>query len=827
MRSLRLLPFLLAGLALAACQSDEQKLAEHMARGDAYLEEEKYPEAIIEYKSALQIDPNQASAHWGLARAHQKNQQPREGFWELRETVRLDPANIEARLQFGQFSVLAGEFDEALKQADEVIAIEPARVRAHLLRAQTLEAKKRLEPAREAYAKALELAPGSDDEALAVNLLANFHNRRGEREQALPLYRRLTQVRPDFSSFRSLAGFLVQGREAPADAEEAYQKALEVAEADERALGYGSLAGYYLTHDRFDEAVKTLETGIEELEENLDLIYLLARFYNMRGEHDKADALVEQATQQKPDDPKPYLVLSTYHGRRGRLDKALEAAEKALQLDPESEEAQLRKAELLVDIGFRERDTTRIGEGRGLVEALLQKNPSHPGALVVKAKIEIAEGKPKEAVAALHSALDSRPDWAQAHFLLGSALALQGDRTASRTELARALELDAGLLEARKVLAQVHQDLAEHEYAVEEGRRYLGERPEDVATRITVAQSLVQLGRREEALKELESIPKEERGPRVLYAFGQMFLALGQPARSREFLEQADAAMPANSDILRALLALDSRENRFAESVTRIDAAVKSKPEDGRLQQLKGIVALASGRGDEAEEAFKKAIQYAPDDLTGYERLATYYGRTGRLPQALETYEQAATRHPDRAQLHYMLGVLYEYSGQHEPAIARYEEAIRKSPDLGEAKNNLAYLFAESGQNLDRALDLAQEAKALLPDSPNAADTLGWVLYKRGVPSAAISFLREAESGFEPGEPSLGVVRHHLALAYEANHEPEEARKIVARALGELEASEKDARAHNRPVGPEPTWAADMRTLLQRLDSAAAGTREG
>jgi tetratricopeptide (TPR) repeat protein len=302
-------------------------------------------------------------------------------------------------------------------------------------------------------------------------------------------------------------------------------------------------------------------------------------------------------------------------------------------------------------------------------------------------------------------------------------------------------------------------------------------------------------------------------------------MALGQFAKAREYLEEANAAMPGSADILRALLSLDSRDNRFADSVKRIDAAVASKPEDGRLQQLKGIVALASGQGEAAEEAFKKAIQYSPEDLSGYERLATYYGRTGRLQQAIETYEKAVQVHPERAQLHYMLGVLYEYSGQREPAIARYEEAIRKNPDLGEAKNNLAYLLAEAGQNLDRALDLAQEAKALLPDSANAADTLGWVLYKRGVPSAAISFLREAESGIDPGEPSLGVVRHHLALAYEADHQPEEARKTVARALAELEASEKDARARKQPAVPEPDWAADMRSLLERLD--AAGTKQG
>jgi len=58
-----------------------------------------------------------------------------------------------------------------------------------------------------------------------------------------------------------------------------------------------------------------------------------------------------------------------------------------------------------------------------------------------------------------------------------------------------------------------------------------------------------------------------------------------------------------------------------------------------------------------------------------------------------------------------------------------------------------------------------------MPDSPNAADTLGWVLYRRGIPSAAVGYLREAIGGLEEGTPEIGMVRHHLALAYEAFYE--------------------------------------------------------
>ena len=111
--SLRFLPLFVALLAVTACQSEEEKLAEHLSRADTYLEEEQYPEAIIEYKSALQIDPNSGAAHWGLAQSHVKNDEAREGFWELRETVRLDEGNVAAKLQFGQLSIIAGEPEEA------------------------------------------------------------------------------------------------------------------------------------------------------------------------------------------------------------------------------------------------------------------------------------------------------------------------------------------------------------------------------------------------------------------------------------------------------------------------------------------------------------------------------------------------------------------------------------------------------------------------------------------------------------------------------------------------------------------------------------------
>ena len=108
----------------------------------------------------------------------------------------------------------------------------------------------------------------------------------------------------------------------------------------------------------------------------------------------------------------------------------------------------------------------------------------------------------------LREAIDSRPNFAQAHYLLGSALAASGDTNAARGEVARALELDENIFEARRLLAQLHASLGEYEFAVEAGRLYLNQRA-DPAIRLLVAKSLAYLGRHDEALLAGRRIPED------------------------------------------------------------------------------------------------------------------------------------------------------------------------------------------------------------------------------------------------------------------------------------------------------------------------------
>jgi Flp pilus assembly protein TadD len=73
----------------------------------------------------------------------------------------------------------------------------------------------------------------------------------------------------------------------------------------------------------------------------------------------------------------------------------------------------------------------------------------------------------------------------------------------------------------------------------------------------------------------------------------------------------------------------------------------------------------------------------------------------------------------------------------------------------------LAWIYSEHGGDKEKALQLAQTAKEVSPEDPNVSDTLGWILYKRGVYHQAVGLLKQSASKL-PDQPT---VQYHLGMA--------------------------------------------------------------
>src|SRR5215510_5252331 len=108
-----------------------------------------------------------------------------------------------------------------------------------------------------------------------------------------------------------------------------------------------------------------------------------------------------------------------------------------------------------------------------------------------------------------------------------------------------------------------------------------------------------------------------------------------------------------------------------------------------------------------------------------------------------------------------LVGVIYEGKGDFAKAQQAYEKILKINPRFAPAANNLAWIYLDHGGDKEKALELAQRAKESAPEDAYVSDTLGWILYKRGVYQRAFALIRESASKL----PDNPVIQYHLGLA--------------------------------------------------------------
>ena len=95
----------------------------------------------------------------------------------------------------------------------------------------------------------------------------------------------------------------------------------------------------------------------------------------------------------------------------------------------------------------------------------------------------------------------------------------------------------------------------------------------------------------------------------------------------------------------------------------------------------------------------------------------------------------------------------------YKAAVAVYRKILADQPDNAAAMNNLAWALSELKD--PSALAYAEKAANLAPNSPEVADTLGWILVERGDVKRGIEILSNAANA----APNVYAIRMHYAKA--------------------------------------------------------------
>jgi tetratricopeptide (TPR) repeat protein len=109
---------------------------------------------------------------------------------------------------------------------------------------------------------------------------------------------------------------------------------------------------------------------------------------------------------------------------------------------------------------------------------------------------------------------------------------------------------------------------------------------------------------------------------------------------------------------------------------------VTERPQDPAVHNDLGSLLLLAGRADEAEQAYRKAIEIDPGKVSALFNLAQLQQQRGELREALGLYERVVKIQPGHAWAHYQMGTLYEGWKQEGRAIEHYARAFSLDPQL-------------------------------------------------------------------------------------------------------------------------------------------------
>lgn len=815
---------LLLGLLLAcglafACASKEERVAKHLQRASQYEKAGDERAALVELKSALKADPQNANVNFRLAEILEQGKRYHDALFYYREAARLDPSNEDARL--GEASLLLHsnrkDREKAEKIIREVAKRDPKNFLAHVRLSEVALLKADTKQALEEALTATQLSPHSLRAHLQVGLVyqATIRDKELHKETAPDsLYQSALKAFQQVSSAEGKAGdaplqaraalerarvfWTWPGHEKDADAafRQAFQRTQALHLPPERVL---------LSALRFAAAKNQPATRIWALEKTVELQpddmrswELLARAKDpVTVPH---SSVLEKLIQQRPKDARAQAVYARDLALRGDRKDAIDHLEKVL--DQVDKKEVIRTT--LVDLDLAQGDVDAARKQLAALQAEAQGSPQLYYATAMIARHDHDLDSAADALQKLVSLEDTRG----AERMLAEVQLLRGQTAPALTAVNRALELSRGEPRGINRLLSLRARIEERS-----GNHYAAIRTYNRVRRRThgrlgvddlppLAEALYATGQAEAGKKVLETALALQDPPvSALVLFARHELKQ-DPEQVKSALDHALTLHPHEVALVRARAQVDLAEGNAKAAEQRLRSAIASVQDSAPLRTLLVDVLLRSHHPQEALKEARELMKVAPGDPNAARVLAATLIRAGKTDEARKELEARRAKGSLDAPGQVLLARLDMIAGKDDDAIKLLESAVHDRGDFIGAKNDLAFLLAKQGRDLDRALQLAQDARQKAPSLSATADTLGFVYLKRGLPEAALSQLENALQLAQPGSPEWATAEYHRGLALQALKRPAEARTAFQKALAHEFPEAAAARAALQSLGP-------------------------
>jgi tetratricopeptide (TPR) repeat protein len=342
-------------------------------------------------------------------------------------------------------------------------------------------------------------------------------------------------------------------------------------------------------------------------------------------------------------------------------------------------------------------------EVRAIAQDLLRDFPAEPEGIFSVGEIFDYCGQSDEAIRCWEHCLAVGPSFGKAHSAIATIASRQGDFEEAARHLQQAKEVS----------------------------------PELASTGLMLGKTLLDLGRPEEAMAELERQAKAHPASKEWFWLGQAHFQLQRYEQAKECYEKALASDQAMTEGWFGLMQVcerlgeTDRADRCRQRYRELDKAhadevraTRTAPPNDESATVHacnraGKVYYLFNKHKEAEAYWRKAAELNPLDMHSRESLTKLLIGQGRGDEAIVYLEAALILQPTNLEALSLLTQVYNQTQNIQAVEECLLQVLDVAPDLPAAQVALAKVYFTRGKNLPEARKLADRAARMDPSGEN------------------------------------------------------------------------------------------------------------
>jgi putative PEP-CTERM system TPR-repeat lipoprotein len=462
------------------------------------------------------------------------------------------------------------------------------------------------------------------------------------------------------------------------------------------------------------------------------------------GRIDLARERAASAVQLGPQDAGAFNARAAVAHASGELASALNDYERAIALQPGLIDARVARAGLLIDLG-------READARADLDDLASTGPIDPRVAYLRALLASRRGdaaaaaRHLEEVARLVDALPLAWIEGQESLLMAGALVHHAGRQYEKAGqylkvLVARYPRNVG---ARKLLAAVYVDTADHPRATALLEQVLREQPDDPQALYLLGRVYLAQQRYAKATELLERAAVRGGSDARLHAsLGFSRLGTGDLAAGLIELQAAFERTPTDLGLAITLANAHMHQGNARQALDVAQRASAALPGNPAGLNLLGVVRGADGDLAGAAAAYREALQHDAGFTPAQLNLARLEAAQGRLDQARTIHAALLKKNRRDATTMYEAGLLEQGAGRTAEALRWFEKAVAERPT--EVRFGLALIETKAATG-DRAgaLEAARTLAARRHDDLSALAALAQIHIDSGDAAGARQTLRD------------------------------------------------------------------------------------